>query len=315
MSDRIWVAFGCDAGFAPHVAATIASIVRHTDPNKLHILMMQDGFDDEQKEVIESLADGALFTWIDMSDIELPDYLVSNHISYATLFRLGLEQLAPEACQRLIYLDADLIVMDDLQKLWDVDLKGAAIGGVPDPGLSVDIPGVDQHWREWGDDKAAPYLNAGVMVIDLDQVRRDSGFSKALDVISEHGADLPYQDQDAINWIYWGQWTELPLEWNVQRFQLLERFESYFSAETLAACQDPKIVHFTGPEKPWNMEGYHPWWWVYWDALADTPYFSQVRAANGISRRNLLKIWARWLKKRPRMADTKSNFARMVFKS
>jgi lipopolysaccharide biosynthesis glycosyltransferase len=314
VSDRIWVAFGCDGGFAPHLAATIASVVRYTPANRLHFLILQEGFDERQRASIQAVARGADFTWIDMAEFKLPDYQVSNHITYATLFRLGLEQLAPEACKRLIYLDADLVVMADLQELWNVDLNGATIGGIPDAGLCKDIPSIDHHWLEWVDDEDGAYMNAGVMVIDLDRVRREGGFSKALDFIAERGAALPYQDQDAINRVYWDQWTRLPLEWNVQRFQFIKAFQQYFSEESLAALKNPKIVHFTGPEKPWSMEGYHSWWWVYWQALADTPYLNQVRKAHGISRWQLFRIWLRWLKRRPKSASAQGNFPGAVFK-
>ncbi len=315
MSDRIWIAFGCDGGFAPHVAATIASIIRRTPAREIQFLIMQVGFDEVQKEKLQAVAPDAQFTWVDMSSFELPDYHVSNHISYATLFRLGLERMAPADCRRLLYLDADLIVLGDVRELWHVDLKGAAIGAVPDAGLGTTAMEIDQHWETWVDDKDAPYLNAGVMLIDLDRVREESGFSKALGKIADHGLEMPYQDQDAINWIYWNAWTVLPLDWNVQRFQLIGKYQADLSPESLAAIRAPKIVHFTGPEKPWNMEGYHPWWWIYWDALADTNYLSEVRKTHGISRQNLFHIWSRWLKRRPLSAFLKGNFPNAIFKS
>lgn len=281
----------------------------------LHFLMLHEGFDVAEIETVQSVAPGAQFTWIDMAKFELPDYQVSNHISYATLFRLGLEQMAPKECKRLIYLDADLIVMSDLRELWNLDLKGASIGAIADPGVSKDIPVIDRHWEYWAKDSDAAYMNAGVMLIDLDQVRRESGFSKAIGLIAEHGANLPYQDQDAINWVYLNKWTPLPMTWNVQRFQLIKMFQKYMPDESLAALEDPKIVHYTGVEKPWNMEGYHPWWWVYWDALARTPYFSQVRETHGVSRRKLFQIWLRWLKRRPLSAFFKGLIPGAIFKS
>ena len=277
--------------------------------------MLHEGFDAAEIETVQSVAPGAQFTWVDMARFELPDYQVSNHISYATLFRLGLEQMAPKACKRLIYLDADLIVMSDLRELWNFDLKGASIGAIADPGVSRDIPVVERHWEYWAKDSDAVYMNAGVMLIDLEQVRRESGFSKAIDLIAEHGANLPYQDQDAINWVYWNKWTPLPMTWNVQRFQLIKMFQKYMQDESLAALEDPKIVHYTGVEKPWTMEGYHPWWWVYWDALARTPYFSQVRETHGVSRRKLFQIWLRWLKRRPLSAFFKGLIPGAIFKS
>ena len=50
--------------------------------------MMQVGFDQAQRDAIQAIAPAAEFTWIDMTDFELPDYRVSSHISYATLFQV-----------------------------------------------------------------------------------------------------------------------------------------------------------------------------------------------------------------------------------
>lgn len=308
MSDRIWVAFGCDGEFAPHVGVVISSILRHSAAGKFHFLVMHQGFSAAQKEALIALAPKELFTWIDMNAYDLPEYHVSNHISHATLFRLALEKMAPEDCHRLIYLDADLIVMGDLQELWDQDLNGAALGAIQDAGLSPNMPNVEQHWLDWVDDKDGVYMNAGVLLLDLDQLRRDGGFAEAMEIIAKHGADLPYQDQDAINRVFWNKSKRLPLDWNVQRYQLLQPVWPYLSKQSRAAVRHPKIVHFTGPEKPWNLEGYHPWWWTYWDELARTPFFDEVRETHGITRSQLFQLWLRWLKRRPLSMYATGNF-------
>jgi lipopolysaccharide biosynthesis glycosyltransferase len=306
--DDIWVAFGCDKAFAPHVAVVVESIVRNSPGSRFQFLILQEGFDPETQDVVEAHAPESVFTWVDMKTFELPEYKVSNHISHATLFRLALEQLAPDACKRLIYLDADLVVLKDLRALWEFDLEGATIGAIPDAALNSSEPGQDRHWTAWGLTPNAPYLNAGVLLIDLEEVRQERAFSKALQVIAEHGGDLPYQDQDAINWVFWNKWRLLPFEWNVQTVQFLKPYQRYLSHSTHAATQDPGIVHYTGAAKPWSADDYHPLSWLYWDILARTSYLDDVRQANSVSRWRLFRYWLRWLKRRPLAAYGKANF-------
>lgn len=315
MTDDIWVAFGCDSAFAPHAAAVLTSIVRNAPGASFHFLFLQEGFDVEQQRTLEALAPSSAFTWVDMTLFELPEYKVANHISHATLFRLGLEQMAPQECKRLIYLDADLIVLNDLRKLWNVDLQGALIGAVPDAVLNSSEPELVRHWLDWGLDPDGTYLNAGVLIIDLQKVREERAFSKALDLIAEHGSNLPYQDQDAINWVFWQRWHLLPLEWNVQTVQFLKPYREFLPDDARAAGHNPHIVHYTGPAKPWSANEYHPLSWLYWDVLAHTPYLDPVREENGISRWRMFRHWLRWLKRRPFSAFGKANFPSAVSKA
>ena len=314
MQSDICVAFGFDRNYVPHAAAVIASIVQHSGDVGFHFLILEEGVERALQETVEALAPQARFTWIDLASFALPAYTVTNHISRATLYRLGLEQLAPADCQRLIYLDADLIVTDNLRELWDIDLQGAPIGAVADCVCTSHEPDLQRHWLEWGVDPDGRYFNAGVLLVDLAKVRAEKGFTKALDLIAERGNALPYQDQDALNMVFWQRWHALPPKWNVQALQLVASYQRHLSEDMVLAGRRPGIVHYTGPSKPWSRKGHHPWWWLYWDALARTPFLNQVGAREHATRKELMWIWLRWLARRQASAFGLANFPLPLFK-
>ena len=55
---------------------------------------------------------------------EIKDLGTSHHITHTAYFRLLAARLLPDTIDKVIYLDSDVLVKDDLMELWDLDLKG-----------------------------------------------------------------------------------------------------------------------------------------------------------------------------------------------
>jgi lipopolysaccharide biosynthesis glycosyltransferase len=98
----------------------------------------------------------------------------------ATWYRIFLTRLLPDA-DRAIYLDLDLLVLDSLLPLWRTPLDGNLLGAVTNV-----PPGPDRYRErpELGDD---PYFNAGVLLLDLDAMRRSTTCSTTGGFTSTHG--------------------------------------------------------------------------------------------------------------------------------
>lgn len=312
MTKEINIAFGFDSQYVPHAAAVVSSIVRQSGDAGFHFVILHDAVERRLQITLEALAPSSRFSWIDVEQFELPDYQDRDYISRASLNRFGLETLAPEDCDRVIYLDADLIVTSDLRELWNVDLQGAAIGAVADVYSNSSANEAPPFWQSWNLPKGR-YFNSGVLLIDLKQVRAGGDFTRALDFVAEHGKRLPYRDQDALNWIYWNKWHPLPPKWNVQTQHTLDWFQQYLSDDMRLGAERPGIVHYTGWEKPWTRQGFHPWWWLYWEALGRTQYLNQVADLHGASRSELAKLWLRWLRRRPAGGKDIASFPSSVF--
>jgi lipopolysaccharide biosynthesis glycosyltransferase len=168
---------------------------------------------------------------------------------YAPIF---LGSLLPDSCERVIWLDADTITRRSLVDLWNLDLGSSMVGAVGDDYVHVvsDPWGV-AHWRELGLDVNARYFNSGVMLIDLSAWRGYGVEDRALDYLESYGDSVVQHDQDALNVICAGLWSELDVRWNVTNYWRL-------ASRRVGSCADiletAYIRHFAGPLKPGRVK-------------------------------------------------------------
>jgi lipopolysaccharide biosynthesis glycosyltransferase len=149
-------------------------------------------------------------------------------------FRLLLPQML-QACERVIYLDCDLLVETDLEALWTMDLGGCAVAGWDE--------GEPQHLERLGlaDDC---YVNSGVLVMDLERWRDQAYGQACMDWIEAHSQAAVLPDQDAMNVVLRGSKARLAEHWNLnpvwrEESDLLTRYPE-------------RVIHFGGPVKPWD---------------------------------------------------------------
>lgn len=292
MSGAIDIAMGYDRRYAAHAATVVSSIVRNAPGAQFRFLMLHADVDRDTQARVEAAAPDAVFQWIEVGDGDLPAYATRGHLNRTVLFRLGLEMLAPADCSRLIYIDADMVVLGDIREVWNTDLGDCPLGAVFDGYIPA-----DDFAERWGLPKGERYFNAGLQLIDLDKVRAEKLFSKALAFVVEHDEKLQLGDQDALNHVFWGKWRRLDPAWNVQR---------YLSREEIArelGGRAPKLVHFIGMQKPWMARIWHPWAWIYWDAVRHTMFEADVVREFGVTPLHRARYLLRWLVKRPAAPD------------
>lgn len=297
MSEEVVIAFGFDDGYAPHAAATIASIVANAPDARLHFLVIHDGIPAARRRLLESVAGQARFTWLEVETASLPDYVeraYTKHINRATLFRLQLDRLAPDDIRRVLYLDIDLVVLGDVREIWKTDLAGRPIGAVYDPQVSVE-EFAQTYQLERG---TIGYFNAGVLLIELDRVRAEGGFQSAVEFLTTASPKLA--DQDALNWRFWERWRPIDLRWNVQAPTTISARRGNATPDWAVAAGSPAIVHYTGGDKPWVAKGYHPWAWLYWRYLWSTPFLAEVMRRYEFGLSDLARVWLRYQRWRPR---------------
>jgi lipopolysaccharide biosynthesis glycosyltransferase len=161
----------------------------------------------------------------------------------------------PDTLERAIYLDADLLVLDAVDVLWQVDLGGLIIGAVQDAVIPrVSSPLGLRRYRELGCRAEDPYFNAGVLVIDLEAWKRQHIGQRALEYLERYERSVNLTDQDALNAVLHNRWKPLEDRWNVVaglagRPRLEPR--GIEPSRMAAAARDPAIVHFYGYLKPW----------------------------------------------------------------
>jgi lipopolysaccharide biosynthesis glycosyltransferase len=173
------------------------------------------------------------------------------HYTIDTYTRLWLGEFFPETVDRVLYLDADIVVVGSIAPLWSTDLGGALMG-------AVDIPGSDQGVRRLAMRMEDGYFNAGMLLIDVAQWRATRAELTVLDYIRLNPERVSY-DQDALNACFRSRTKRLDYKWNVIRpFYREPLVLPLGRAEIEAIRRDAQIIHFNGGSKPWSYFCDHP---------------------------------------------------------
>jgi lipopolysaccharide biosynthesis glycosyltransferase len=277
MGDAIHIAIATDRGFAMQAATLISSLVRvHSDDDYVvHIL--HDGLDRNLQSRIGATSSRSVeIDWIDARSDQYATFGMAPAITAAVLFRLRMAELLSDL-DRVIYLDADTIVLTSLRELWEEPLGSDPVAAVRDIGFPY-FAGI-LPWRALGLPPDAPYFNSGVLVISLDRWRELDVGARALELGARHTFRL--RDQCALNVVFLDSWHRLPPRWNVQRghFGLDGPGWVFEGVDAMTvALEQPAVMHFCRPRwnRPWLPECDHPYRDEWFAALASTPWADWV---------------------------------------
>lgn len=208
---------------------------------------------------------------------------INLHFSASNYYRLLAADLIEE--DQVLYLDSDTLIIGDIAPLWQVDLKGYPVAAVDDL-IFRDFHRLDLQ-------ESLGYFNSGVMMLNLKIWRELDLGNKVLAYIFSNPKKIIYADQCGLNGVLNGNWLRLDLKWNLQAalFQkeyknLILSWNKKFDLE--AANQNPLIIHFSGPRKPWQFRSRHPYKRLYWKYLNQTPFARRFSEDFTIS--NLLRM-------------------------
>jgi len=289
--EAIEIVTAIDEAFVRQLAVALASISTNcSEPCRVRVL--HDGVSTAARERVQgSRRDHVEVEWIDARPV-VDAHVLPVGNPRPTFFRLFLAELLPDDRERVVYLDADVIVRRSLRALWETALDGAAIGAVRDAYRPWMVRNDTFNWRDAGVAPDAPFFNSGVMLVDLDQWRRRDVRAHALALLSEHSRMF---DQCALNIVHEHEWTALEPVWNVQSYHLFGDQCLAFATEGRdrldAAVRDPAVVHFTGGSfnRPWQAPCGNPFrdeWLAYLD---QTPW----RGWRPEPARPLVRAWGR----------------------
>lgn len=150
-------------------------------------------------------------------------------------YRLLLGSSLPFFVKKVLYLDTDLIISDDLSKIFFQELK-TCIGGVKDfYSFSHSKNRIMKLWY-----KLEKYINSGVLLINLEKWREFQSENKIIHLLSQEIEQLRFVDQDTINIIFRHEITYLEAKWN---------HTIYYGYENPDISPTVSIYHIIWPRK------------------------------------------------------------------
>ncbi len=287
MKETIHIACAADNAYVQHATVMLCSLFENNKANLVHIHFFSADFSNSNIEIIQSLVNkyGQKFNFYELESSLFKNCYISNHVSYATYYRILIPNLVQSITPKILYLDTDVIICKDLLPLWQTDLGNSLIAAANEPSMAnnsrLEIP-IEYE-----------YFNAGILLINVIEWVSSETTATLFKYIKKHQNALTFWDQDALNANLYNQRKKISPVWNQQGafFELskLALLEIYGKEELTEAYKNPAIVHFTGSSKPWEYLNFHPFKYLYYQYLDQTVFKGYVPTANiGIKFKYLL---------------------------
>ena len=291
-----------DRNYIPIYSAFLASFLEHTSPDREYeLILLTDNVPATAicalQEQMHGYANVALRS-IDMGGYAVPNFSVHDKYTKATFFRLMIPELLAEY-DRALYLDADIVVLGDVAELFDAhreELAAAVLdfdiqGMLSNPAYHMPFcpmyDGYEYLVKYCGMEpvQTASYFNAGVLVLNLQEMRRCKRTEACLELLNTK--PFAYVDQDILNLAFGGHVQTLPYEWNfVANPNPKIVFTQKLLEERERASAHIRLLHFAGLQ-PWREAkeiAYEEYFWfyarksMYYEALIRQKQDAQIRA-------------------------------------
>jgi lipopolysaccharide biosynthesis glycosyltransferase len=206
------------------------------------------------------------FVYVDNHD--LPELKVGGHVSTATYHRLYVPELLPSYVKSALYLDADIIINQNISELLSMEVSDYSLAAVPDSVVDKD----EIIRSKINLPMKAHYFNGGVLLLNLERCRSEGICVRALEFCRVNPESITYWDQCAINHTVRGNFCVLDKKWNFQRHHIVRLSTNEFSSDAMIEASCAAIMHFTGPDKPWLPLCTHPMKHLYFGHLRHTKW-------------------------------------------
>lgn len=286
------IVFAINKSYIKQLATVITSIMQNNYRNndyEFHILFTD--ISDKNQNILNSYVNqlGATIHFVDMKsiirNIDL-EMLMSRrdgytYISLETYFRYFIPELFLKY-EKILYLDTDILVDNDLSMLFEENIDGFYSGVVKDSFmtsimqdeffLTQEYPKMSyrQYLKEILKKKNQDYFNAGVLLLNLAKIRNDNVISRLWNFTFAN-SPLEFQDQDALNAVFENNVKFLDVRWNV-----LKNWQKFTNDKKQ---KTPYIIHYVGENKPWICnERYaydYPMIKEWWDVYKQTPFYEE----------------------------------------
>ena len=239
---NIPVFLSADDNYAPFVATTIASICDNTE-SFVDFYILDGGISEENQEKICELK--KIFSNFSIEFIQINpekefssiNYSNVDYISISTYNRFLIPKLKPEL-GKVLYLDVEIVVLGNIEELYNVDLENYALGAAWDESRVLyntdtkDLMDLSDNYK---------YFNAGILLIDIQKWNNDKIVERLFEIEKEYGKNVLHADETLLNKYFDSNYKIFDIEFNYTDYDVFN-----------SPNKKPKIRHFASAIKPWN---------------------------------------------------------------
>lgn len=260
------VFFAVDDGYIPFLGIALKSLIDNaSDENKYQIKILYTNVSGENIRRIKKYEkENINIEFVDLNKQleEIKEKLYTrNYFSNTTYYRLFIPELYPEY-DKAVYIDSDTVCLSDIAELYNTDMGDNLIAGIPDGVIQAIDIFKDYVERVVGVADYNNYFNAGVIVMNLKELR-DYKFEEKFIYMLEKIKFEVAQDQDYLNRLCKGRVKILDYSWN--RMPVMGKTEGKIN-----------LIHYNLGAKPWYFDNvvYQEYFWEY---AKKTEFYNEIK--------------------------------------
>lgn len=288
--NNISVALSANNYYAPYISTIINSIKTNASrKNNYDIIIMHKDISQQSQERIQrafSNTDNLKIRFISIVGLKgkFEKLFLRGHFTIETWFRLLMPELFNHY-NKILYLDSDMVVNADIAELFQTNIDGFLLAACHDADTAGLYNGFEPKKKQYMDKNlklTSPYdyFQAGVILFNLEEFRKTYSVKHMLKLAASRKWEL--LDQDVLNVLAKGRVKYVDMSWNmmfdwryIRRRDIISLAPKHLSDEYDRAHSNPKIIHFAGPDKPWDdpCADYADLFWKY---SRDSGFYEEI---------------------------------------
>ena len=286
--NRIALVFSCDTNYAPYLGVALQSLLAHTTEKLTYdIVVLETALTDEIKRRLRDSIkrENISIRFFNMKALLAgKSFYVLNYFSTATYYRIFVGEIFP-LYEKVIYMDCDALLLDDIASLYSVDLGNNILAAVRDTEVIKRLWSGNRreltYFTEYlGLRNSWDYFQCGLLIFNIKEVIKN-GF-RDMFLTAQRKITAPrFVDQDIINVVAGGKVMMLPQRWNVENHLIVYNADissvlpqdAY--AEYKEGLENAAFLHYSSSKKPWRF----PYiqnadkWWTY---ARSSPFYEEI---------------------------------------
>lgn len=270
VEQEIPIFFSSDDNYVPYLTVAIQSLKEHSNREKTYrIIILTSCMNAKNKKELKTLeTKNVKIDFEDVSkslakiDKELTLRL-RDYYSTAIFYRLFIPNLFPYY-EKAIYLDADMVILDDVAKLFEMEMENNMLIATTDM-----VVNESKSFREYS--KVAlglepeKYINSGMLVMNLREMRKEKIEQKFIYLLLKYNMEVIAPDQDYLNLLCKDRIKYIGENWD----KMPDYGKDYKE-------EDLHIIHYNMMRKPWHYKEV-PYSNVFWKYAEKTNYYESLK--------------------------------------
>lgn len=261
--------FAVDDGYVPFLAVALQSLTENSSKNYYYAIkvLYTNIKEENKKKILKYESSNVKIEFVDLNYYieKIKDKLYTrDYYTKTTYFRLFMPDLYPQY-NKALYLDSDIVVLGDIAELYHQEIGNNLVAAIPDDSVQ-NIPEFQVYVEKVvGLNDYRNYFNAGIILMNLDQLRKFNFQDKFLYLLETIKFAVA-QDQDYLNRLCKGRvklisdaWNRMPIPNNINEIE----------------DKDIKLIHYNLLFKPWHFDNilYKEYFWKY---AKKTEYYNEI---------------------------------------